>query len=95
HLLTGICGDADKGNAETVQADVPYAQQTVFLRVSIDTGAVCRFSYSVDGKIFTYVGTEFTAREGRWIGAKVGLFAVRPPQSVSGGFADYYWFRIE
>ena len=95
HLLTSICKDAEKGNAEIVQADIPYFKYTVFLRVSVDTGAVCRFSYSANGKNFTYVGTEFTAREGRWIGAKVGLFAVRPAQSVVGGFADYNWFRIE
>jgi beta-xylosidase len=95
HLLTSICKDAEKGNAEIVQADIPYSKHTVFLRVSVDTGAVYRFSYSANGEKFTYVGTEFTAREGRWIGAKVGLFAVRPLQSVAGGFADYTWFRIE
>jgi len=94
HLLTSICKDADKGNPETVQSEIPFSKQTVFLRVSVDTGAVCGFSYSADGKNFTYVGTEFTAREGRWIGAKVGLFAVAPEGSKSMDFADFDWFRI-
>jgi beta-xylosidase len=95
HLLNGVCKSADKGSEETIQADVPYTQKTVFLRVSIDTGAVCHFSYSADGKIFTNVGTEFTAREGRWIGAKVGLFALAPKGSTSSNVSDYAWFRIE
>ena len=95
HLLSGVCKDADKGNSETVQADIPYTQRTVFLRVSIDTGAVCRFSYSADGKKYTYVDQQFTGREGRWIGAKVGLVALAPRGSSSLGFADFDWFRIE
>jgi beta-xylosidase len=94
HLLYGMCQDADKGNEEALKTDIPYSQKSVFLRVSVDTGAVCRFSYSADGKNFTYVADEFIAREGRWIGAKVGLFAVAPEGSKSMGFADYDWFRI-
>jgi beta-xylosidase len=95
HLINGICKEADKGIGETIQADIPYSQQTVFLCVNVDTGAVCRFSYSADGKNFTNIGTEFTAREGRWISAKVGLFAISPNGSTSLGFADYNWFRIK
>jgi beta-xylosidase len=95
HLITSICKDADKENEEVVQSDILYSPRVVYLRVSVDTGAVCRFSYSADGKNYTYVGTVFTAREGRWIGAKVGLFAVAPAGKTSLGFADYDWFRIE
>ena len=95
HLLNGVCKAADKGSEETIQADVPYTQKTVFLRVSVDTGAECHFSYSADGKNYTHVGTEFTAREGRWIGAKVGLFALAPKGSLSSNVSDYAWFRIE
>ena len=95
HLINSICKAADKGSEETVQSDIPYSQQIVFLRVSVDTGAVCRFSYSADGKNFTYVGTEFIACAGRWIGAKVGLFALALHGSTPSSFADYAWFRIE
>lgn len=31
---------------------------------------------------------------GRWIGAKVGLFATRPDKTNDSGFADVDWFRI-
>jgi len=95
HLLNSICKSADKGNEETIQADVPYTQKTVFLRVSIETGALCKFSYSNDCKTFKLLGQVIIAREGRWIGAKVGLFAVAPIGVTSSSFADYDWFRIE
>ena len=95
HLIKSLCIDADKGNKKSLHADMPYSQQKVFLRVSVDTGAVYRFSYSADGTNFTYVPSAFTAREGRWIGAKVGLFAIAPRGSTSLGFADFAWLRIE
>lgn len=59
---------------EAVAAGVPAGP--VHLRVTVTDGGKCRFSYSIDGKIFTPLGGEFTANVGRWVGAKVGLFAV-------------------
>jgi hypothetical protein len=35
------------------------------------------------------------ARPGRWIGAKVGLFAVRSGPTSENGYADFDWFRVE
>ncbi len=57
-------------------------------------GALCRFAYRVGSGAWTEVGAPFEAREGRWVGAKVGLFAVRPAESTAGGHADFDWFRI-
>jgi beta-xylosidase len=62
----------------------------VHLRVEVSAGAKCRFSYSFDGRTFTPLGGEFTAREARWVGAKVGLFAA----GAAGASADYDWFRV-
>lgn len=35
------------------------------------------------------------ARQGRWIGAKVGIFAVGKGPASEMGYADYDWFRVE
>jgi beta-xylosidase len=61
----------------------------VRLRVEVTDGAKCRFSYSLDGKIFTPLGEPFTANVGRWVGAKVGLFA-----AGATGSADYDAFEV-
>jgi hypothetical protein len=43
---------------------------------------------------FSEIGKPFKAREGRWIGAKVGLFAVSFAQAETRGYADFDWFRF-
>jgi hypothetical protein len=67
--------------------------QTVYLQVKVRKGAVCTFAYSLDGKKYTTVGETFTARQGKWIGAKVGLFCVTPNEG-NRGWADVDWFRM-
>ncbi|MFP5042896.1 glycoside hydrolase 43 family protein [Parasediminibacterium sp. JCM 36343] len=57
--------------------------------------ALCVFSYSEDGVNFTAVGEPFAAKCGKWVGAKVGIFAIRHGQTYETGYADYDWFRIE
>lgn len=95
YLRKKVCKDADKGTTETEESDVALAGNSVYLRVAVDSGAVCHFSYSKDGKTFTLLGREFIAREGRWIGAKVGIFTSRPFGSEPGGYSDFDWFRID
>ena len=63
----------------------------VYLRVSVNDDAICRFAFSVDGKSYSDVGEPFKASVGHWVGAKVGLFAA----GDSAAFADFQSFRIE
>ena len=92
-----VCKDADKQGAERggAGAGLPLKSSTVYLRVKVSAGAVCNFSYSVDGKTYTPVGEPFNAKQGRWIGAKVGLFAARVGTTREYGYADFDWFRFE
>ncbi|MBK7704710.1 MAG: glycoside hydrolase 43 family protein [Acidobacteria bacterium] len=87
--------DADKGNTETETAPFPVDSRTFFVRVSVEPAAICRFSYSTDGRSFTNLGTPFKAREGRWIGAKIGFFFSRPTKFNDSGSADIDWIRFE
>jgi hypothetical protein len=87
--------DADKGTAETEGVPTQLDGLDFFLRVSVAKDAMCTFAYSLDGKNFTRVGVPFKAREGRWIGAKVGFFFTRPAMFNDAGSADIDWFRFE
>ena len=102
-----ICKGADKGRAETVttlatfkptEVDkinyAPAIYEDIYLRMMVK-GGKCRFAYSTNGKSYKEVGDEFTMREGRWIGAKIGLVAAQPTD-VKGnkGFLDIDWFRV-
>ena len=95
HVSQIVCKDADRGNAEQEHDASSVEGDTFYLRVSIAPGAVARFSYSVDGSNFTPIGERFTARAGRWIGAKVGLFAEGSAAAPEFGYADFDWFRLE
>jgi hypothetical protein len=66
----------------------------------VEEGALCQFSYSEDGQTFTPIGREFRAREGHWIGAKIGLFCINPNQESGRqepgrGFVDVAWFHFD
>nr|WP_230680400.1 glycoside hydrolase 43 family protein [Pontibacter sp. 172403-2] len=85
---------ADKGKPEQEQLLGKLNGNDVYFRVAVGKDAVCRFSYSEDGDKYTPVADTFTAVPGRWIGAKVGLFATRLDKTNDSGYADYDWFRI-
>ena len=67
---------------------------TYYLRVNVTEQGVCDFSYSHDGKSYQPIGEEFTAKQGVWIGAKIGLFCINPNIDESKGYADIDWFRF-
>lgn len=68
---------------------------TIYLRVCVDSNAVCRFGYSEDGNRFTYYNRLYTSTPGKWVGATLGLYCVRDQVTNDGGYADIDWFRIE
>lgn len=89
------CPNAREGGKENERGAAPFTGSSLLLRVTVDPGAVCRFSYSRDGKDFAPLGEPFTAREGHWIGAKVGLFAQAESGARKTGHVDVDWFRFE
>ena len=85
------CKDAEQKIPETVTrlAELPASrkyeaglfpnyERDIYLRVKIEKGGICHFYYSLDGKKYKAIGMPFTARQGKWIGAKVGLFSTTP-----------------
>jgi len=95
HLAQVTCPNADKGIAEVPSPAVSVpAGQPLYLRVAVRPGAKCQFSYSLDGQQFTPLGTEFTAREGKWVGAKMGVFCLSPGTTATAGHADVDWWRV-
>mgnify|MGYP001118152164 FL=1 len=106
-LKQAICKDAEQGSLEQVSTLAvlepsrkfeaglfPNYERGIYIRVRVSKEAYCRFSYSLDGKKFTEAGTLFKARQGKWIGAKVGMFSVIP-HGKERGWVDVDWFRVE
>ncbi len=89
------CKQADKAGKEEVAESRSVDGSTLWLRVQVRNGAVCSFSFSADGQAFAPIGKSFIARPGRWIGAKVGFYALRNGVINDAGSADIDWFRIK
>ncbi len=102
-----LCKDADKGKPQrevkvaTLQPTKAYksgarsvAELDIEMRVSVAPGGVCKFSYSLDGKKFIPAGEEFKAREGTWIGARVGFLSVQPA-GKERGWMDIDNFHVD
>jgi beta-xylosidase len=94
NLYAATCKNADKGSAEDLVAGPILNSNLVYFRVTVKKGAECQFSYSSDGITFTTLGNVFKAREGKWIGAKVGFYALREGIINDAGSADIDWFRV-
>jgi beta-xylosidase len=95
YISFGICREADKGKMETVQDGEKLSNKDIYFRVKVRKEAICEFSYSNNGTDFISIGEKLTAKPGRWVGAKVGLFCTRTVKTNDSGFADIDWFRIE
>jgi hypothetical protein len=87
-------GTFDKKVSETQTTPVLISSNTIYLRVQIKKGGICSFYYSLDDKKYLPIGTDFTAKEGKWIGAKVGLFALSEKVTNDSGNVAVDWFRI-
>ena len=106
-LLQSItCQQADKGKpetAETIATLKPTAEDKIdyqpaihcdiYMKMKVKDGKV-KFAYSMDGKKYKDAGKEFTMKEGKWIGAKVGFVAVQPAGKENRGWIDADWFRV-
>lgn len=98
-----VCMDARKKNPEDVVESTSFRGNEVYFRLnvalnnSIDTipVAICTFSFSKDGRTFTPIGKPYRAKEGHWVGAKMGLFATSATQNKKKSFVDIDWFRVE
>ena len=94
--LSQVIGTVNGNNVtEEIVMDKDLGTSSVYLRSDVcgkvnGKVAKCRFSYSLDGTTFVPFGEEFFAKEGKWVGAKHGIF-------VAGeeGYADFDDFIVD
>lgn len=92
------CRDARSGVDETIlqSATLPADTTTLRLRAELAEGGLTRFAWSLgDNTPFKTFPESFQAREGRWIGAKIGLFIEKNSLFGERGFIDFDYFRID
>jgi hypothetical protein len=95
YLSLIFCEDADQNGLEEEIERIVIPEGPIYLRVGVANDARCQFIYSMDGERFIEIKNIFQARAGRWIGAKVGLFASTSNFADSESYIDVNWFRVE
>lgn len=106
-LVLVTCNNAENGNAEKVDLIYDFKPDKSYntgstsnyelelqLRIKIDATGKLTFSYSQDGKKFKDLTKTFKAREGKWIGAKMGLCSITT-STTTNGWIDCDWFHVE
>lgn len=94
-LVHGSCIDAQKAATyERKQVLGSAASSPVYLRARMTKGGEVEFGYSTDGETYTTVSEKHIAKQGKWIGAKVGIFCTGAGRTNDPGYAKYDWFRI-
>ncbi|MDX9882577.1 MAG: glycoside hydrolase 43 family protein [Prolixibacteraceae bacterium] len=88
------CENARTGGQEKELFRKEYSGNSIYFRINVKAGAVCYFAFSTDGENFTEAGNGFQAVPGRWIGAKIGFFALRDGVTNDAGNAAIDWFRL-
>lgn len=86
--------EADKGTAAITTLLSKLPSDWLYLRVTVNAGAVCRFAYSTNGQDFTDAGLSFNAMPGKWVGAKLGFYCIRESQLNDSGFLEIDWVRF-
>src|SRR5262249_10346457 len=71
------------------------ALSTIWFKARINDDASYAYTYSLDGKQYSAIGSRYKAEPGVWIGAKVGVFCMTPNIMNTRGYADFDFFRIE
>ncbi len=89
-----ICKNADKGGKEIEGEKIRVSQGNQYLKVVVTSGGNCTFHISDNGKKYKQIGTSFIAREGKWIGTKIGFFAMREGITNDSGSLDIDYIRF-
>lgn len=71
----------------------PGIHLDIFMRMKVNNGS-CSFAYSLDGKKYRDAGETFKMKEGKWIGAKIGLVSYEPDGNTDRGWVEADWFRV-
>jgi beta-xylosidase len=93
-VLKVSCMGADRNGKEVEEESVSIKSNRIYFKISMADGGLTEFCYSPDNKKYISIGKKFQAKEGKWIGAKIGIFNISLSENKKSGYSDFDWFRI-
>ncbi len=89
------CLKADQNAEPKVLAEATIGAEQVWLQIKVTADGKAAFGYSEKGKKFTSLGSSFTMKEGKWVGAKIALSVTRTSTKGAPGSINVDWVRVE
>ena len=77
-----------KNGKEEKQVLAQNVSGAVYLHLTMKSGAIASFAYSTDGVNKTTAATNFVAKPGKWVGAKMGIFCSGERITNDAGFVE-------
>lgn len=95
--IVQILGEISENVVEKIVEKKKIDTEAIYLKLFMQEDALCRFSFSLDGKHFEKFGVEFVPREDIWTGSKIGIFCVNieGKQGIcEEDFAEFDYFIV-
>lgn len=88
---------SDSGILHQQQRDIADwpSNKPLWLRVNVASGGICHFSYGESDSDWQHLSPCFAAGKGKWVGAKLGIFAASRQTAEQRGNGIYSHFTIE
>lgn len=94
YVSYNVCKEANKNKLENERLVRVWNNRDICFKIGVNASGECSFSFADDRKPFFKLPESFTAKPGKWVGAKIGLFATSTTITNDAGFADIDWFKI-
>lgn len=87
---------SDTGVLHQQQRDISDwpSNKPLWLRVNVASGGICHFSYGENSIDWQTVTPSFAAGKGKWVGAKLGIFAASRQSAAQPGSGIYSHFTV-
>lgn len=95
------CNEAESGSKEKCENIAVITPEEIYkagitdnmkcsisFRITVEQGGLCHFAYSKNGKDFITLNESFQAKQGKWIGAKIGFYSIMPNNLHDRGWID-------
>lgn len=83
-------GIVDEYQETITELDSPNCQ----LKVEVGLNGICQFYYQDTNKAWQKISRDFAAGKGKWVGAKVGIFAASEAKQAISGKGKFKYFEI-
>jgi beta-xylosidase len=82
------------GETKVINGQIVDSEK-IYFKLKVNSGALCSFSFSVNGVDFITLGSNFQAKRLQWVGSSIGLYSIGSVDGELGGSVDVEWISFD